>query len=837
MTMRPRKQPAASLYLTLKVIQAIKQLRRHARPTVSSFSSRMSGLGGTHCHRLEMDALRKIEKSLSRVSPQSTKQLRQSSNRVCKSRRGTRPTLRLETSGRDDPVDPNATSDKMQHVFNLLDGKVSPALTTATCSNDKLFLLKQNEASFEGCSMNETIQNLILVYNAIEVLNAVRSTHDDELLIAKGEDFGLDIDEKFIANYSHILLSLQAMLLETLARKVVETLIENDIDKRQRRLLNWLLSSAQHPLDSHLLSTTWPWSLKPSLAVLWGVCWMFYYPEQRNDKGASSDEASSSERVRRDRFLADEWLQSWNVPAQNDYLNWGLQNQALLRQSEVGLADESQAGGLGDDVSHDSHGPGRPGHASGETLVEDHFGLGAQYASTTTYPPHSLVSRPFQDQVQIQVQASDLLLDPASSSSIATNHPHHRNSDSQVQDTCIFAFTQPDQPFAVNVNVNQDDHDAYQAWSNQLTQPALPPLEQHSHSRHLNTSVSVPTVRVNHSAENQGFPAAPLNFAAYTNTPVYHRQHLQPQAQPPHIHTDFSYDPQVSFPAANDMGGHERNDSVNSISNMPTPISIAETRSPLLSPVGGPRRPSITSSHGHVTSRHPSVSEDGGDVDRDGDISPRRNSPFKRSEEPTKNAEGKMICKHPDCSTLIFDRKCEWSKHMDKHDRPYKCTAKGCEKLQGFTYSGGLLRHEREVHKMHGGTKKSLYCPFADCKRSTGAGFTRKENLAEHVRRVHRRTSMSSDLGNLIIRRSDTLRDDASESRLSPEMSYPRSLDGDDDYSLKRKRFSEAGISEAGDEPDLRSEVKRLRSLIEARDRTVADLREAIDALQQQARR
>jgi hypothetical protein len=81
------------------------------------------------------------------------------------------------------------------------------------------------------------------------------------------------------------------------------------------------------------------------------------------------------------------------------------------------------------------------------------------------------------------------------------------------------------------------------------------------------------------------------------------------------------------------------------------------------------------------------------------------------------------------------------SKHMDKHERPYKCPAPGCEKLLGFTYSGGLLRHQREVHKMHGGTKEALYCPYANCKRNTGIGFTRKENRDEHVRRVHRRST------------------------------------------------------------------------------------------------
>ena len=75
---------------------------------------------------------------------------------------------------------------------------------------------------------------------------------------------------------------------------------------------------------------------------------------------------------------------------------------------------------------------------------------------------------------------------------------------------------------------------------------------------------------------------------------------------------------------------------------------------------------------------------------------------------------------------------------MDKHTRPYVCDKPGCEKIQGFTYPGGLLRHQREVHKQHGGPKAPKMCPHRDCKRSTGTGFSRKENLQEHLRRVHR---------------------------------------------------------------------------------------------------
>jgi len=110
---------------------------------------------------------------------------------------------------------------------------------------------------------------------------------------------------------------------------------------------------------------------------------------------------------------------------------------------------------------------------------------------------------------------------------------------------------------------------------------------------------------------------------------------------------------------------------------------------------------------------------------------------------------------------------------MDKHDRPYKCHARGCEKLQGFTYSGGLLRHEREVHGLHGGTKKPLFCPHGDCRRSSGAGFTQRENLAEHIRRVHRRVSASSDTGLSGLKREDGRDEVAQVELIAKERSEP----------------------------------------------------------------
>ncbi|KAJ9663023.1 hypothetical protein H2198_001015 [Neophaeococcomyces mojaviensis] len=108
--------------------------------------------------------------------------------------------------------------------------------------------------------------------------------------------------------------------------------------------------------------------------------------------------------------------------------------------------------------------------------------------------------------------------------------------------------------------------------------------------------------------------------------------------------------------------------------------------------------------------------------------------------EPPRNDKGEIVCQHPACSDKneIFRRPCEWNKHMDKHERPYKCSEPTCEQNPGFTYSGGLLRHMREVHKKGvGPARRPLYCPHANCIRSTGEGFTRRENLEEHLRRRH----------------------------------------------------------------------------------------------------
>ncbi|KAI1332736.1 hypothetical protein F5Y16DRAFT_418673 [Xylariaceae sp. FL0255] len=172
-------------------------------------------------------------------------------------------------------------------------------------------------------------------------------------------------------------------------------------------------------------------------------------------------------------------------------------------------------------------------------------------------------------------------------------------------------------------------------------------------------------------------------------------------------------------------------------------------------------------------------------------IQPRMRSVPKPYRDVLKTADGKYLCTWPDCteSSREFSRKCEWNKHMDKHERPYKCNVAGCEKLPGFTYAGGLLRHGREVHGQHGGPKNPLYCPHQNCKRHNGKEFARLENLNEHLRRCHTHGAEASANAD----EPETPR--FTMEPLSASLSSPK-------LGEKRK----------ADNEDLREEVKRLRA-------------------------
>lgn len=171
---------------------------------------------------------------------------------------------------------------------------------------------------------------------------------------------------------------------------------------------------------------------------------------------------------------------------------------------------------------------------------------------------------------------------------------------------------------------------------------------------------------------------------------------------------------------------------------------------------------------------------------------------------------------------------------MDKHDRPYRCPHPSCAKLQGFTYSGGLLRHEREVHGKHGGPKAQLMCPHPECKRHTGKGFTRKENLNEHLRRVH--ASKEEETQHSLIAQSANELAMSGPDGETPASHAPEMVDHElAAPPTKRKRSLPPGAEDdmVEDIDPAQQEIKQLRELLAQKDRTISDLHSDIMQLEQ----
>ena len=218
-----------------------------------------------------------------------------------------------------------------------------------------------------------------------------------------------------------------------------------------------------------------------------------------------------------------------------------------------------------------------------------------------------------------------------------------------------------------------------------------------------------------------------------------------------------------------------------------------------------------------------------------------------KSEEPSRNEQGFIYCTHKDCSSNppTFTRKCEWTKHMDKHNRPYVCEERGCEKILGFTYSGGLLRHQREVHKQHGGPKATCMCPHKDCKRSTGTGFSRRENLIEHLRRVHR--GVEEEAGDPVATPTPTSDQRRKRRRESPDEGEQKESHTATDVGKRRRTIGAADRSHredpvenadtantaenAGAPEDLRAQVKRLQLELQQMNERLRKLEETVARL------
>ena len=137
---------------------------------------------------------------------------------------------------------------------------------------------------------------------------------------------------------------------------------------------------------------------------------------------------------------------------------------------------------------------------------------------------------------------------------------------------------------------------------------------------------------------------------------------------------------------------------------------------------------------------------------------------------------------------------------MDRHKRPFVCLMKECSSLPGFTWKGGLKRHEREVHETkEGASRKVFVCPDSNC----GRAFSRKSNRKDHVSRVHRGTvDVGNDGGEAMQVSRDQLRcsmDTRSMPRLMAPFAVSSSSDGGGVESLDAGSYDVRAVDRSDD--------------------------------------
>lgn len=198
-------------------------------------------------------------------------------------------------------------------------------------------------------------------------------------------------------------------------------------------------------------------------------------------------------------------------------------------------------------------------------------------------------------------------------------------------------------------------------------------------------------------------------------------------------------------------------------------------------------------------------------------------------------ADGQLICNEFGCGTIQFDRKWKWQAHMNKHTRPFLCEVEGdCpRKTSGFATKGERKRHN-EAHARHNGDNNSslFRCRVLGCPRTAALGndgFSRKDQLREHMKRAHPGIPLPPDLIPRTAKVSKTLNLTALSESMDPNFVVP------DMRKRKRKPANELGVGEpsansgedATPEQNLVEENERLK-------RQVKRLFGVIDSLTQQ---
>ncbi|KAF2721936.1 hypothetical protein K431DRAFT_61912 [Polychaeton citri CBS 116435] len=255
-----------SLYATFKIFQLVSSFCRRVKTRVSN--QRYQGppkkegarlLQDDFCQEFERQAFDEIDKYLGR-----------------KTYRPHRKTIASGTiTDAADCIDESSVAKEVRRLLTSVNQAFCPGQPklNSLAKSNKLFLRRGPSFRLKRLSLKQLQRLLVTVANLLQTIRCASPTRSPTNSREAGDP---DIDTTYTANLEHLLLCLRDQVLRLLVAKLVQ-IVEEHISECQKdqgkHEDNWFF---EFPDARHPLSTTWPWSIRPSLAVLWGVCWMFY---------------------------------------------------------------------------------------------------------------------------------------------------------------------------------------------------------------------------------------------------------------------------------------------------------------------------------------------------------------------------------------------------------------------------------------------------------------------------------------------------------------------------------------------------------------------------------
>lgn len=78
-------------------------------------------------------------------------------------------------------------------------------------------------------------------------------------------------------------------------------------------------------------------------------------------------------------------------------------------------------------------------------------------------------------------------------------------------------------------------------------------------------------------------------------------------------------------------------------------------------------------------------------------------------------------------------------KHINQHDKPFRCEEPDCDRVEGFGTNNDLERHRSSRHGLQPrcGTTVGFICVACEQSNPTQKWWPRKDNFQSHIRRRH----------------------------------------------------------------------------------------------------